>query len=104
MPGATFTITRIDDEANGVPGSPPATAWKVVHLKQIKRPPYQAKPPAADTAKPGSPPDLSSPAAQALAKLGRGDFTAPGKQPAAAAGPSAAQALAKLGRRDFRVR
>ena len=34
LPGATFDITRIEDKATGHAGTPPATAWKVVHLKQ----------------------------------------------------------------------
>jgi hypothetical protein len=104
LPGTTFAITSIEDDTVKEVGTPPATAWKVVHLKQIPRP---ASPPKAATgstaAKPGSPPDLSSPAARALAQLGRRDFAVPAA-PAAAAAPAAdpaLQAMQRLGRRDF---
>jgi hypothetical protein len=98
LPGATFTITKIEDRANGTPGSPPATAWKVVHLKQIKRP---SKPPATAAA---AAPELSTPASQALAKLAAGDFSAPRAQAAPAqGGQSSTQAMRQLGRGNFRV-
>ncbi len=42
LPGATFAITKIEDETNGLPGRPAATAWKVVHLKQVKSKPAVA--------------------------------------------------------------
>jgi hypothetical protein len=92
LPGATFAVTRIEDKTGGAPGTPPATAWKVVHLKQIKG---GSVGPADTAPKAAAAPDLSSPAAQALAKLGRGDFSA------SAPGESAAQKMQRLGRGDF---
>ncbi|HET8591404.1 MAG TPA: hypothetical protein VFM01_17350, partial [Nakamurella sp.] len=99
LPGTTFSITKIEDDSVKDVGRPPAAAWKVVHLKQIKRP---ANPPAraavASPAKAGAAAGLSSPAAAALAKLSNRDFSAP------AAGASPAEGMRRLGRRDFRVR
>mgnify|MGYP001027664901 CR=1 FL=1 len=101
LPGTTFAITSIEDDTVKEVGTPPATAWKVVHLKQIPRPASPSKTaPAGAAAKAGGAPDLSSPAARALAQLARGNFAAPAAQTAPPA-ESSLQAMQRLGRRDF---
>lgn len=78
LPGATFKITKIEDDTEQVPGDiVPATSWKVVYLQQV--PNAQAAPKKPRTPAPARPqgPDLSSRAAQAVGKLAQGDFMGP---------------------------
>jgi hypothetical protein len=72
LPGATFKITKIEDDTQQVPGTiVPATSWKVVYLQQV--PNAQAAPKTPSTAGP----DLSSAAAGAVRELAAGNFMGP---------------------------
>ena len=70
LPGATFTITSIQDDPNGEPGTPAATANKIVRMKQVRKPQDDF----------GGVREPARPAGEAWSRQGRRNF-APGKQP-----------------------
>ena len=81
LPGATFTITKIEDDPVQDPGADPnATAWKIVHMKQVANaggrtaPLRPTKPAPSAPLKPASSAAATS-ATQQVKQLAGGSFS-----------------------------